>query len=262
MHPARTLPSSRRIVSRAGAWLPAAIDLVFPPRCGFCRQDVVGGSASDPLAAIVCDACAAAVAADSRPRCGRCGEPVASGDACGRCPPRPWRSIAVLGGYDGPLRDAVLRGKRAAGDDGCRGLAALWLHRHARLARSWNCSCVMPVPLHWTRRLARGSSATDSLAAGIARGLGVPVSRSLRRSRATRMQNEFAPEDRPRNVQGAFRCRRRLPGSRVLLVDDVVTTGATIAACCRELVAAGAVEVFVAAMAKADRADARGSQAT
>lgn len=76
------------------------------------------------------------------------------------------------------------------------------------------------------------------------------------------MQNELVPEERPRNVQGAFRCGRGVSGRRVLLVDDVVTTGSTIASCCSELVSAGAEAVFVAAMAKADRVDARGGRDT
>lgn len=262
MHPAHPLPSRRAILSRATEWVSEAIDLMFPPRCVFCRQDVDRASTADVLAAVVCDDCVESLAADERPRCGLCGEPIAAGDTCGRCPQKPWRTIAVLGGYDGPLREAVLRGKRSAGEDGCRGLATLWLRRHARTVRGWNCDCVVPVPLHWTRRLARGSSAADTLASTMARGLGLPASRGLRRVRATRMQNELPPEDRPRNVRGAFRCGPAVRGRCVLLVDDVVTTGSTVDACCRELLAAGAAEVSVAAVAKADRSVSRGSSAT
>jgi predicted amidophosphoribosyltransferase len=67
------------------------------------------------------------------------------------------------------------------------------------------------------------------------------------------MQKDLPPEDRPANVRGAFRFHGRLQGRRVLLVDDVVTTGSTLAACCRAILAAGATAVGVAAMVKADR---------
>jgi predicted amidophosphoribosyltransferase len=70
------------------------------------------------------------------------------------------------------------------------------------------------------------------------------------------MQNELPIEDRPRNVQGAFRVRCRLDDERILLVDDVVTTGATLSACCRTLRAAGAATVDVAVVARADRSNA------
>lgn len=271
------MPSAHRTTvpfaaaSRAlASWLPAAIDLVFPARCRFCGSDLGDGdreasvptdAAADRDAALVCSGCAESLAGEStagnqRPsRCDRCGVPSVAGVRCGRCGSRPWCAIAVLGGYDGDLRRAVLRGKRAAGEDACRGLAELWLRHNGRTARSWNCDRVVPVPLHWTRRMTRGSSATETLAGTLARGLGLPMRSSLRRVRRTRMQNELAPEDRPRNVRGAFHCGERLAGARVLLVDDVVTTAATIDACVRELLRAGAGEVFVAAMAKADRAE-------
>ena len=83
--------------------------------------------------------------------------------------------------------------------------------------------------------------------------LGLPWSRPLVRCRATRMQNELPINDRPRNVQGAFRVRRRLDGERLLLVDDVVTTGATLSECCRALQNAGAATVDAAVLARADR---------
>jgi predicted amidophosphoribosyltransferase len=110
--------------------------------------------------------------------------------------------------------------------------------------------------MHWLRRSIRGTSAADELASRIALLLGLPSSRVLTRRRATRMQNELPIQDRPLNVQGAFRGRRRLDGERILLVDDVVTTGATLSACCQALMAAGAASVDVAVVARADRSNA------
>jgi len=69
------------------------------------------------------------------------------------------------------------------------------------------------------------------------------------------MQNTLPPQQRPANVAGAFLADRRLRGKRVLVVDDVITTGATVAACTHALLAAGALEVYLAAVAKAERSD-------
>jgi predicted amidophosphoribosyltransferase len=110
---------------------------------------------------------------------------------------------------------------------------------------------VTAVPMHWLRRLARGTSAAETLAAVVARELGVSCVRSLRRVRATTMQNALPPHERPANVRTAFRVVVNVRGKRVLLVDDVVTTGATASACSQVLLAAGAREVYLAAVAKA-----------
>jgi ComF family protein len=158
-----------------------------------------------------------------------------------------------LSSYAGGLREAVLRAKRPAGDDVAAALASLIVRKHGDTLVSWGIGRVVPVPMHWMRRSIRGTSAADELSRRMARLMGLPWSRAIIRCRATRMQNELPIGDRPRNVLGAFRGRRRLDGERILLVDDVVTTGATLSACCRALVAAGAATVDVAVVAKADR---------
>lgn len=158
----------------------------------------------------------------------------------------------MLGGYGGPLREVVLRAKRPAGARVAAALAALLVHRHGVPLRTAGADCVVPVPMHWWRRSLRGASLADELAGGVAALIGLPVSRVLARRRATRMQNELPAEERPRNVDGAFHVRRRLRGARVILVDDVMTTGATLTACCRALAAAGAGGVDVAVVARAD----------
>jgi predicted amidophosphoribosyltransferase len=159
---------------------------------------------------------------------------------------------AGAGGHLGPPVGAArhLAHHRA---DVAAALASLIVRKHGERLASWDVGRVVPVPMHWLRRSIRGTSAADELSRRIARLLGLPHSPTLSRHRATRMQNELPIADRPRNVLGAFRSRRRLDGERILLVDDVVTTGATLSACCRALLAAGAVTVDVAVVAKADR---------
>lgn len=231
-------------------WAGDGVDLLFPPRCRWCRaeeQPTVGG---------LCTACSREFA-DGRERCTRCGAAgsAASDAGCGGCRrgQPAWDGIVVLGGYGDALRIAVLRMKRPGAEDLAQALATLLVDRHRALLERARVDGVVPVPMHWWRRTCRGTSAADELAAAVARGLGVDAVSALVRSRATPMQNELPAEDRGDNVAGAFRVRKDVAGRRLLVVDDVVTTGSTLDACCRALRAAGAVGVHVAAIAKADR---------
>ncbi|NDC62496.1 MAG: ComF family protein [Planctomycetia bacterium] len=252
------------VLRREGArWAGRSVDLLFPPRCGLCLVDLPCTD-SPPRAAGgrcgFCGACAAGLAADVD-RCRRCGE-AAAGEPplCRRCRTgwRDWDGIAVLGGYGDGLRDAILRSKRPAGEGIPGGLASLIVARHGARIAGWAVDAVVPVPMHWLRRAARGTSAADELARRIAGLLAMPFHPVLVRRRATPMQNELPAHRRRDNVRNAFRARRRLDGRRVLLVDDVVTTGATLAACRRELAAAGAAAVFAVVAAKADRSAVAG----
>ncbi len=111
---------------------------------------------------------------------------------------------------------------------------------------------VVPVPLHWTRRVARGFDQAERIAAPLAARLGLPVARVLRRRRATAAQARLGRAARLANLAGAFRVDHAsaAAGRRVLLVDDVTTTGATLEAAAYALRAAGAEEVFALTAAR------------
>ena len=114
---------------------------------------------------------------------------------------------------------------------------------------------VAPIPLHWARHFQRGFNQAELLAGEIARRRSIPVLRAVRRVRATRTQTGLSNAKRRQNVAGAFRARRRcsVRGLRILLVDDVMTTGATGSACAAALKRAGAKSVTLLTVARVDR---------
>lgn len=161
----------------------------------------------------------------------------------------------VLAAYADEVRTAVLAAKRPGGEILTAGLATLLAGKHAARIADWGIELIVPVPMHWTRRMIRGTSAADGLARGLARALHLPVRPAIVRARATRMQNELEPAARRANVRDAFRATAAVAGRRVLVVDDVTTTGGTLSACRQALVAAGAAAVYAAAVARADAAE-------
>ncbi len=118
---------------------------------------------------------------------------------------------------------------------------------------------VTPVPLHWRRQWRRGFNQADLLARHVARLRGIPAIRPLRRVAATAAQAGLSNTARRKNVSAAFRARRgagwarRLKGKRILLIDDVMTTGSTAAACALSLKRAGAARVALLTVARVDR---------
>lgn len=249
-----------RVRRGAAGWAGAGLDMLCPPRCGICgaepavADDEVAVAGEEAAGVAVCPTCRRTLV-DDVPRCPACGSACPAG-TCAACRrgPSPSAGLVVLGGYGDELRTAVLRAKRPGGEPVAAALGRLLVDRHRSTIAAWGCDAVAAVPMHWTRRALRGTSAAEEIARQVAADLRLPCRRLLRRIRATRMQNELPFEDRPGNVRGAFRARRRAAGLRILLVDDVVTTGGTLAECGRALTAAGATAVHAAAAARAERA--------
>jgi ComF family protein len=234
----------------------ALLDLVYPALCPACDARLER-DATPPW----CAGCAASLEPLSAPHCVVCGEPFDSAGPshiCRRCvasPPAFDEARAPLR-YGGALADALLRykhgGREALGGALARCFAAASLAIHF----DRDADVVVPVPLHPTRLAQRGFDQAARLARAIARAKRLPLLlRGLRRIRATPPQTSLSGRARRQNVTGAFAAAPRsssaLRDRRVLLVDDVLTTGATASACAHALRAAGAARVYVLTLARA-----------
>lgn len=193
------------------------------------------------------------------PSCAACEGPlpVASAGFCEACGPLldPGERVgSALSAYvfGGPLADAIRRFKYGRRTELAAVLGALLAQRALEL--SGEVDAVVPVPLHPARLRRRGFNQAALLAAPVARALGVPLRASaLARTRDTPPQAGLGAGDRLRNVRGAF-VTRSAPSGRVLLIDDVRTTGATLAECAEALRAGGASSVLTLVLARAEDA--------
>jgi ComF family protein len=237
------------------AWALAALDLIFPAVCPVCASTLAEGR-RDPL----CGTCWTAIPRLLPPCCARCGAglsltvPPAPGvlQMCGRCRTEPpaWDWARAGAVYEGPVRQAIHALK-------FEGRAALARPLAALLLEPWGTEladrvdALVPVPLARARERQRGFNPATLLAEHLAAGLGVPVRPHwLVRVRPTESQSELGAAERRANVRGAFRARSAVAGLDVIVVDDVLTTGATAAECVRALRAAGARRVGVLTVAR------------
>jgi len=230
------------------------VQLLYPGCCHLC------GTLLAPGVDFFCPSCLTGLTTDPLPSCPLCagtvGPFVQLAGGCVRCRGESFAFDAALrlGPYEGVVRDAVLRLKHHDGEGLAELLGKLWVGRDAQRFRALGADAVIPVPLHWWRRWRRGYNQSAALARGLALHLQIPCFPSwLRRLRNTPAQTTQSPAGRRENVRNAFRARRRalLKGRTVLLVDDVMTTGATANEAARALRAAGAARVTVAALARA-----------
>lgn len=223
----------------------ATLDLLYPPVCVACGAE--SGESGG-----LCAPCFRAAPFIAGPVCDRCGAPLppGAGEACDGCAHAPpgWEQARAAALYEGPARRAALALKHGDRLE-IAPVAAVWMARAGAelLARA---DLIAPVPLHWTRLVRRRFNQSAELSRALARRVGRAEASApdlLRRVRRTPSQEGRSRAARIENVAGAFRLsprwRGRVAGRRVLLVDDVMTTGATLTACAETLRAEGAAGV-------------------
>jgi ComF family protein len=239
------LLATMRPWSLALAWL-------FAPQCGACGASVRNGL---PF----CAACAVTLLENLR-CCPRCAEPLAAARSvtCRRCQghPLPLQKIIAPWQYGGALGQAIVRLKFGRRTEVARVIAPLIAPVLVAVAKMIEATLVVPIPLHWTRRLRRGfdQSALILRHACALNPAPCPIVPALRRVRATDYQSRMGATARARNLAAAMAVvpasRSLISGARIVLFDDVVTTGATMASAARVLLRAGASEIIGVALAR------------
>ncbi len=237
--------------------LTGIADLIYPPRCMTCDEPL---EQHDALP--FCPSCRAGIQILRSPLCPRCGVPfpVAEGEdrLCGDClrMDRPYAIARSVGSYEGTLLTAIHRFKY----QGKTGIGKILGRIMADFAETlWDMKVferVVPVPLHRKRLRSRGFNQSVILARALAKRFGIMLDfTSLRREIFTPPQVGLDRKERCANVHGIFTVRHpeRIAGRRILLVDDVYTTGSTLEECSRTLIRAKAEAVAVLTLARAVR---------
>ncbi len=230
----------------------AFLDALFPPRCAGCATW---------SRAVFCESCAPQLNPIAAPFCDRCGEafdPLACcAPICARCRAKTphFRAARAAFQFDGPLREAIHRLKY-------RQKSALAPRLAPFLARAFqqdaflsefNPDFLVPVPLHRARLKKRGFNQSSLLAHQLSPLIGVPTLELLRRTRNTPPQVTLKGKERADNVKGAFVASQNAgewQGARVLLIDDVYTTGATLGEAAKTLRRAGAGDICALTLAR------------
>lgn len=239
------------------------VSFVFQPSCFFCGSEITKLNSTDcdsDSSQIVCGQCYDEIVGLCLSRCYTCGaeahplNPFGSRCRCCRSQNYKFERAISIGTYKKQLRQCIIDVKRGSEERKAFQLGILL----GELSEKFDLpviDCVVPVPSHWRRRLSRrGVHIADTIADGFCRTTGLKKYRRLLKcTRHTQKQSKLRPGQRIKNVRGAFQVddRMQLSNMRVLLLDDVMTSGATVNECSRLLLRSGAQSVFVAVAARA-----------
>jgi len=207
----------------------ALLDFLFPPSCPLCGRGSGDGEAG------ICPGCWEEIREAFR----------------GEASKTTWGGVLfVLAEFEDKVREAIHLMKYGHRPSIGRAFGRYLGQALSADPRFRDVDIVVPVPLHWRRKRERGYNQSQRIATGVGEILGIPVEMSLKRTRNTPSQTGLDVREREENVRNAFRALRKFAGEKVLLVDDVLTTGATASECAKALREAGAEEVVVAVVAR------------
>lgn len=230
-------------------------DVLFPPRCQSCRR-VAEKLAND----LFCGACEEKINYLRSPLCPACGAPFAGSEGtdhlCGDCliSPQPFTVARSAAAFEGILLEAIHAFKYRHRTGLGRGLGKILTGDSYARMELQGYTMIMPVPLHVRRLRERGFNQSLILAKVFSKRFSIPLDFvTLRRERDTPPQTMMGRKERQANIKGAFGVahKERVGKQRVLLIDDVYTTGSTLAECARVLLNNGAAQVGVLTLARA-----------
>jgi ComF family protein len=223
-------------------WLKQTIDLLFPPRCAGCN---VTGK-------VWCDECNDRIIPPKGRTCTACGFPLEKGTLCPICEDWPNRIyVRPFAYYKKPLSPAILKLKYRS-DQALANTMAFWLVS-VYPRKGWIADCVIPVPLADVRLRQRGYNQVTLIATSFAKELKLPLfPNALERVRETQSQVGLGRQERHINVEGAFRADSRIVQDQsIVILDDLLTSGATLKNCAVALLNAGAAQVFCLTVGRA-----------
>ncbi len=240
------------LLTRARAAGTALLDFLYPRRCMGCQRWMPRGEPG-----FLCAECYQAIAFINNP-CKRCGAPLGpysqNDKNCPKCRQLSlhFHSARAAGTYSSPLKELVHSLKYSRELAAVTPLAEIILDALRSSPIAEFSQVVVPVPLHPSRLRHRTFNQSALIGRAVARHLDIPFSDALARTRPTESQTNLLPAARRRNIKGAFGIRRKeaVAGRQVLLIDDVITTGATASECAKVLKGAGAARVCAAAVAR------------
>jgi ComF family protein len=246
----------RQIINSVTNVASGSLNLLFPPRCVCCYADYFDTQDHQT----VCPKCIRRLVPEKWTGCRHCGatipDELPESDNCAHCrtPDRLFDTVIPLGGYQGDLRNVILRMKHPQHNRLTKAIGCLLAEKRFAELSNLHVDMIIPIPMYWTRRWRRGINNPEHVANCLSQKLCVPIrKRLLERCKNTVLQTKLSPKERFSNIRGAFRVRsgESLKGLRILLVDDVLTTGATSSEAAKILKKAGAQLVAVAVIARA-----------